>query len=148
MNIDNLQPGVELDRLVAEALGMEYMGFCRRGPVYQWPEKMHSTFAEDYECGVSFRPSIDWNDAMWAAEKAELFATGPNEEDSFGFIDLVTDGGPNKWRVCRHRFNEYESLCIAVIATADTGPLAICIAILKAKEVKPDHSSHTSPPPA
>lgn len=142
------RPGASLDRLVAEACGIEYEVNPNPAGIHCWENtggdvwkcsECLEVFYDDFNdapvrgCKPSpilFRPSSDWNDAMMAAEKAGVFATGPGDLDSFGFVDRVTDGGPYKWRVCRHRFNVYDSLSITVIATAETGPLAICRAIL------------------
>ena len=134
--IDALKAGVELDKMIAESIGMQYAGFCRRGPVYRFD--INSIYADDYECGVSFRPSSDWNDAMWvltAITKArKLCRWEVNGVD--GGIDVVlgavdeertAPGGfglpPMKYVVKKHGVRVEDST---------SGPVAICRAILKA----------------
>jgi hypothetical protein len=144
------QPGTSLDLLVAEACGIEYARNSNPSGLHDWQDegvgvskclKCWDLYQQGYldppppangckPSPIMFQPSIDWNDAMTAAERMDLFATGPDEDDSFGFIDRVTDGGPYKWRVCRHRHTAHSDLRVTVIATAETGPLAICRAIL------------------
>ena len=94
--IDNMQPGPELDRLVAEACGID-----------------------PYEAKLKgFMPSTDWNDAMLAAGKAQLFCL-------MLFLDQDAVGN---WAVC-----DLGSDCKR-IAHDKSGPLAICRAILQSKQ--------------
>lgn len=98
--IDALKAGVELDKMIAESIGMQYAGFCRRGPVYRFD--INSIYADDYECGVSFRPSSDWNDAMWV-------------------LTAITKAR----KLCRKKHG-------VRVEDSTSGPVAICRAILKA----------------
>lgn len=109
--ISNMQPGPELDRLVAEACGMPSRiasGKCEVGYNYKRGDRTVTSAWRD------FSPSTDWNDAMWSLAKADLggqFTMGQSFDGSWwvsnGWIDL---------------------------AQASTGPLAICRAILQAKQ--------------
>lgn len=101
--IDKLESGVELDRLVAEAIGMET-----------------STAILMPLSTSKFKPSTDWNDAMEAAEKVRLFYP-----DSFLDFDYA----------CRWRVQELDTCTpeVQVITEHKSGPVAICRAILKAK---------------
>lgn len=96
--IDNLEAGVELDVAVHKACDI---------PVV-WDDKPKGI--------LSFQPSSNWNDAMEAAEKVELFRTY-----------CLNQSYEGSWWVHRHDMNKYLS------AFVKSGPVAICRAILKAK---------------
>ena len=103
MTTTELEAGPELDALVAKAIG----------------DTGYRTIPYDYQGVVRIRVDVkystDWNAAMEAAEKAELFST-------------------NKASIYKHQN------CLWVVETASgmfragtTGPLAICRAILALK---------------
>ena len=94
-DIDRLSAGAELDSLVAKACGMEQ----HHAVTFGWP----------------WCPSKDWNDAMLAAEKSELFDGRFLGRHSKEWI--VFDDGP---------LDEFKA-----IGSAPTGPLAIARAIAK-----------------
>lgn len=75
--------------------------------------------------GVPYRkPSTDWADAMFAAEHFGLFDT---ILDGHGY-GLLLRRSPDGWQVLHPRFFDGRG---DVLTMADTGPLAICRAILK-----------------
>lgn len=93
--IDALDEGRELDRLIASAIGRD-------------------------ECEAQlngFRPSSDWNDAMRAVEK--FFGS-----TQVNVAHVGRNGGDTPWHVWVD-----EVPCIET--QAESGPLAICRAILK-----------------
>lgn len=93
-----LEAGLECDRLIQQVLGWSEQGIR--------------------EIGSAVRPSTDWNDAMYAAERFGLFV-------SRGMI-LGHDG--EQWVVTE----DAEPIAPEFPGTkAPTGPLAICRAILK-----------------
>jgi len=68
MNYDELEAGPEMDRLVAEAMGWKYSGFCRRGPVYIDLNEV------EQECGSDWNPSSDADQAIeFATAKSACF---------------------------------------------------------------------------
>lgn len=73
-----------------------------------------------------FRPSTDWSDAMFAAEKFGLF-------DNYKFSQCLTCSTPHSWTVSTgpHGDTEPAGVASGFFANAETGPLAICRAILK-----------------
>ena len=88
----------------------------------------------------SFRPSTDWNDAMYAAEKFGLFDCWARD---CVLRSIHGDGEPRLWLVTDKMayvreiakawgasINAPEEYCWD-ISEAETGPLAICRAILK-----------------
>lgn len=155
--IDALEAGPDLDRLVAKACGSEYETNPNPSGLHDWEVVGGNVYGNAYRCQhchcdcddgaygcgpeppkdgckpspILFRPSTDWNDAMLAAEKVGLFA--PVGDESFGFIDRVTDGGPHQYRFCRHRSDD-NGLYMRVISRHKSGPVAICRAILKASK--------------
>lgn len=107
MNLDELEPGSDTNRLVAEALGAEV----------------------EFVPMLRFAPSTDLNDAFWAAERAELFKFHVLMQtwiDKIWVIcEAVFDGNdPSAIGL----FEEN------LLVTADTPAMAICLAILKLKE--------------
>lgn len=104
--IDALEAGRELDRLVALECGFTLVydnGYDGEFKAELWPEEPRV-----------FRPSSDWNDAMLAAEKAGLFDEG--------FLE-------GYWSV--KKWDSYDPVAIE-IASHQSGPVAVCRAILKA----------------
>ena len=102
-----LEAGPEMERAVAEACGFPVMlGF----DTHCYDLGNQTRVVEQY------RPSTDWNDAMLAAEKVGLF------DDAQLFMSGPRRGG--WWMIGRHQPRE-------VIGDAPTGPLAICLAILR-----------------
>ena len=146
--ISNLQPGQELDRLVAEACGMPSRiasGKCEVGYNYKRGDGTVTSAWRD------FRPSTDWNDAMLAAEKAGLFhfTTIQGDQDKLWMRPntqfqafLTCDCG--YWTVKIYRYfagyatgilsRAAEQQYVSTIAEDKSGPLAICRAILQAKQ--------------
>lgn len=122
--IDKLEAGVELDRLVAKACAIDVI----YTPLAIDPFKLSRNLDDHRE--VIFSPSRCWNDAMLAAEKCDLFSS--LGDDFFGFIDRITDGGAYDYRVCCHYHTSGGELRVRVIAKHPSGPVAICRAILKA----------------
>lgn len=122
----------ELDKQVWESLGFGDKWFPpdvpRRGP--DWGEIGIKTIPcilpgkSDWNLLESFPPvSRDWNLAMWAAGKAGLFIDGGN---------ILRQGGfRNEWEVGEINFGLG---FIDELAKHESGPTAICLAILKYKE--------------
>ena len=116
--IDALEAGVRLDFKVAKACGVEFYSSTsigRRGEI--GPPSV--VVLDENKNAKPFRPSSDWNDAMWAAEKARLFYPD-------GFLDFDHSG---EWRVQELDMCTPEA---RVITSHKCGPVAICRAILKA----------------
>lgn len=133
--IDAMQAGPEIDRAVAAVcfdvyrltpdvdpliktapcvLDVHKHSLSKQHPLWLIPsrEGEHRPFA----------PSEDWNDAMFAAERFGLFnraGVSLSRGDWYGEIDIERV----VWRI-----TQYES---TLISHADSGPLAICSAILK-----------------
>ncbi len=112
MNLDELKPGYETDKLVAEAIGYPAAwiedGQCRIGTNVTRP-----TTGKTIGYKHVFAPTADLNDAFWAAEQLGK---------SFYFLRLTTQ---EKWECALEPY-------YAVVA--DTPVLAICKAILISKE--------------
>jgi hypothetical protein len=97
----------DIDRQVAEAIGLEY-------------EMLQPAYLDSPACFLEsrreFRPSTDWRDAMFAAEKAGLFmgdgATIYQRDDKFWAIGFA---GSTK------------------LLMDESGPLCVARAILKLK---------------
>ncbi|SFH97140.1 hypothetical protein [Planctomicrobium piriforme] len=140
MNTDYPQPGPELDRLVAEAIGID-SDFHNWRPEnasaynserHNWdclrcnmeidtdmPSKSEQAEIDDGKCVPAY--STDWNDAMLAAEKAGLFDI-PHGIAISRWKDR--DPGVDAW------------YCVGDLqssGTTTTGPHAISIAILRLK---------------
>ena len=79
MNIDELEPGSETDRLVAEAIGvfveMSSRSLFRNSPAQ--PERVQIVLVSgkgpNGDRIREFAPSTNLNDAFWAAEKVSTF---------------------------------------------------------------------------
>ena len=112
--IDTLMAGPELDWLVCQACGIK-----------AWPPEnggIHPVRIQDSNLRMlrAFCPSTNWTDAMLAAERTELF--------EWGAVALFKSRNTNRWSVA----DVFETHHV-IAAEADSGPLAICRAILKAK---------------
>lgn len=117
MSIDDLEPGPETDRLVAEALGVPLVSYDMHPPCY-WINEGYSTI----DRRRPFCPSTDLNDAFWAAERAGLFTFRP-------LVTLFRNPEePTEPPWCVYDEDSERSLGAAV-----TPALAICKAILKLK---------------
>lgn len=122
MQATELQAGPELDRAVAEACGV----------MYEYPSHDYSDYdtrvcprcgqltpiGEDEVC-YPFSPSTDWNDAMLAAERTVAI-------DDYCSIQLSQCERGDGW-TCTIQ-------CDATRAFAETGPLAVCRAILSYRD--------------
>ena len=111
VNIDKLKPGPETDKLVADAIGIEYetMGY----ELYRYTDVG----------GALFQPSRDLNDAFGAAERADLF--GCHER----FL-----GGSEIWKWHDGKIETAnEPPTIDLWISAETPAMAICKAILALK---------------
>lgn len=96
----------ELDWKVAEALGLE---------------------------PVSFRPSTDWNDAMFAAEKAGLLKRGIaifHHGPEYSIVDQRNMEIFQVWILDKNTGNPDLDHTVS----SESGPKAICLAILALKE--------------
>jgi len=100
--IDALEAGHELDDLVSQAID-------------PWEN------LAGVNLSTQWRPSTDWNDAMFAAEKCRLFV---NDR----FLDNDVTG---HWMVQVVDWCDAEA---AWISRHPSGPVAICRAILKVKQ--------------
>jgi hypothetical protein len=153
-DIDNLEPGPETDALVAEALGWTHR-LNKRGrcmievPGYSW----HRVFDV-------WEPSTDWRAAMEAWEMfcasgvleqmhpegtvERVYDTGREYTDNRAVIEFTTEHPEWKhcvagYRVAIETFNSddyyvHEWRETDAVAHDPSGPLAICKAILKAKQ--------------
>lgn len=108
--MNQLEAGPELDAAAAKAIGWQYEGFARRGPVYR------DAAGVLHEIGVDWKPSTDWNASVEAVAAVHAFIA---------------------WRVHRRADGkfEFEALCRgddgwSRFFESETGPLAICLAIL------------------
>lgn len=113
--IDVLEAGLDMDEAVAEVCGVA--GFPHSSGVWL-------TGGADGKGDVPFRPSSDWNDAMYAAERFGLWTS-----ILFGAVGPCSSGVPPKEYGC-FQFDMTHG-CNVRFSTASTGPLAICRAILK-----------------
>jgi hypothetical protein len=104
--IDNLPAGAKLDVLVAQAIGDIALAHKVKHGQFDNGEK-------------SFRPSADWNDAMWAAEKIN------DLDDGIGLC-LSACGGVDGWTGWTAQFIGENGR-----AFDKSGPLAIARAIAK-----------------
>jgi hypothetical protein len=126
MNLDDLEPGAETDRLVAEAIG----AIESKWSMYEWVLNGKTIGREVWgreaqEGDWEWEPSTDIRDAFWAAEQV-------CPEGSVALTrDIVQSGGFGKMQyTCRIAFWDGR---IAMLS-ADTPAMAICEAILKLKE--------------
>ena len=114
---EQIEAGPETDRLVADAVGLVYVEeFDSAGPVEVY----------FHDGRRSFRPSLDWSDAMLAAERFGLFH--PEKHDAMLMQDF--SGRNILWSIQQVP----RSSGWMAVAEAPTGPLAICRAILALRE--------------
>ena len=121
MNLDELKPGPETDRLVADALGAVETGFCWTiddEPIGR--QVLDSDGLKEWK----FIPSTDLNDAFWAEGQVGLF------NEYYLTFDL-----PNRLWLIANWDAPFCSPHYAFIA-ADTPAMAVCHAILKLKVSK------------
>lgn len=112
-----IKEGPELDRAVAEAIGIKHQFLEMTGVVVDlqvWDDLFRQSSGVELSSPVRFRPSHDLNAAFAAAEKVGLFGDDGSLRNSIDSSDWVYKS-----------FNQY--------ARAKTPALAICAAILKAK---------------
>lgn len=116
-----LEAGYELDKAVAEACGIEHTAYDFRHDAsgIVWVP----TIPEDNKTARPFRPSSDWNDAMFAAEKCGLFKNW-----------LMGQAHPAITIGSTWYFQDYSERPMGV--ESKSGPVAICLAILKLKGVE------------
>jgi hypothetical protein len=107
----------DIDKKVAEAIGVEY---AMLQPAYL---DRPTCFLESKR---EFRPSTDWNDAMFAAEKVGMWKDGL----VFGKEAYTQE---NLYYVSQHAHGDYG---YNPIGRGETGPLAICRYVLKLKGAK------------
>lgn len=143
--IDALTEGQELDRLVAEACKIKFT--ITESPLFGQKVQIQ---VGDLRFVRTFSPSSDWNDAMFAAEKAELFLLTtvpadpkiPGRHSTAQFQAFLThDHGCWTVKIYRYfagyatgimnRALEHES--VSILAEDKSGPVAVCKAILKMK---------------
>jgi len=105
--IDAMQAGPEMDRAVLDAIGEPRHSGCDESGAFRLVRRR--------------LPSTDWNDAMYAAERINLF----------GIHTVLGVGDFGDWTVL-----SWEGTTMTEISSADTGPLAICRAILKLAKVE------------
>jgi hypothetical protein len=135
--INALEAGPDLDRLVAEACGIAYETNPNPSGLHDWRSRSlavqtcswcNQVFYGDFvgppidgckPSPVLFSPSVDWNDVMFAAEKCGLF------DDAF----LTTFD--SQWQVII-QIDGYGSHDVYV--EHPSGPVAICRAILLASK--------------
>ena len=120
----------EIDRQVAEAVGYGIPSKDR--PCETTLTGLDGNFLLTYPEGDSktFRPSTDWNDAMWAAEKVGLFSS---------LRCLWKDQAKgNRWFVVWINMDGTVGQGLESIwAYGESGPLAICQAILRLAKPTP-----------
>ena len=114
VNVDELKPGDETDRLVAESVG------ATKDVAGDWSLNGEKIGTQSMEGDWDFHPSSDLNDAFWAAEQVGLF-----DDYSLGWRRVY-----NRWELSKFipMDGPYK------IAHAETPAMAICKAILKLKE--------------
>ena len=108
----------ELDKAVAEACGIQWYNPYDFAPSV-W-------IRQSLESGRQFSPSTDWNDAMLAAEKCGLFDMSTHT--------VALDFSRGKWRVNDGQGGSFSGA--EIYSEHESGPMAICLAILKIKGVE------------
>lgn len=132
--IDALEAGPDLDRKVAAALGWRQStwGFREawtnglRDADGNWDRTFHFG-PEDAGGEFDFLPSVDWNDAMFAAERFGLAPSTHALLDCYVLKRLPIESGPVYAVAEIDMMRQGEEW----IAHDRSGPLAICRAILK-----------------
>lgn len=136
--INSLQPGPETDRLVAECIGCGDHwyppGAPQSGPTWDIAIKTipnYSPGKEDWNLFEKHPPfSTDMNAAMFAAEKSSLFRRWwQYPEPCWQGLRFLTQC--DHW--CVAEWTDETGIGYKVVASGQTGPLAICRAILALK---------------
>lgn len=149
MNIDQLQPGPEFDRLIAEevmgwtvceddngSLWLGTDGIVNGWAFSEWRDTDDPEMTDICRCefikrwmprGV-FRPSVDWAAAGVVFEKMPELGHFFSLFHGRGYDDSVTRWEPDGFTVCVWYPNGKATL---FDSEADTAPLAICRAALK-----------------
>ena len=128
VSIDELKPGVETDRLVADAIGNTYSCdddppgaidflICVEGEVI-----LHKIQPDGSYLAEEFLPSRDLNAAFWAAERVELF-----------WPYLLTKDCNGKDPFIIYKWDDVRSDNLFFVSDG-TPAMAICKAILKLKD--------------
>lgn len=112
-----IKPGTELDQAVAKAIGWEYAGYCRRGPMFA--KNSEDGLKDHVEVGIDWTPSTNLNHAFKAAEKIGLF----DYSMPHGYRRCLFRINLETWRIGGPDFK----------TDAQTPALAVCAAILKLK---------------
>jgi hypothetical protein len=112
--IESMEAGPEMDMAVAEA--------CRESATIYFDHDAQENICLRLPGDVRFRPSTDYNDAMFAAEQ---FGRGFHMSD-YGRSHVANPDRQNKFVV-----EIVSESGVTYTAFAPTGPLAICRAILK-----------------
>lgn len=113
-----------IDRKVAEACGIRYC--LEKNGMPRPPTSLLSSAGEFLALRLGrtpFRPSTDWNDAMFAAEKAGLFDGEPDQCGELFRLSRDWDGWDAE-RMAGQCINGSSHI---------SGPLAICQCILRFK---------------
>lgn len=110
--------GQELDKAVAHAIELTFSAVTTKG---EYDQKTTTTIFHS-ETGQMFRPSSDWNDAMFAAEKAGLF-------DATSRVTPTLRRFNGKWQF--QHINQNGSTTQCNKTTDHSGPTTICREILK-----------------
>lgn len=117
-----IESGPETDRMVADACGITGLHVRVLGVgIHEYRR-----YTGDGTDEVPFRPSTDWNDAMLAAERFGLFC-------DWGFCLLLHDG---QWLVAD--VSVFGKIDYDEGYRHESGPLAICRAILAMRAVSPN----------
>lgn len=137
--INAMDAGPDMDRLVAEAIGIPVQLINTDGADNE-PVRADTT---DELCGLAFRPSSDWNDAMLAAEKFGLFRRWWRHPEPFWQgLRFLTQC--DHW--CVSEWTDETGIGYKVVASGKTGPLAICRAILANAHTNQCPSSNSPSP--
>lgn len=122
MEIDKLT-GPELDKAVADAAGIAV--HVRILGVGEHEYRMGAVVGET---DTPFRPSVDWNDAMLAVDKIKLLTGSFGDAFAIEWRDGEWTAGPK-----HHDYYDGWMWWHGACGNGDTGPLAICRAILHTK---------------
>lgn len=134
--IDAMQWGCDIDSMVASAVFDEFdWNVEARDDGGTWIRvKKHIPTLNMgvLEYMMPFIPSLDWNDAMFAAEKFGLFDTEKHGH-TMTYSDLSDCGSGDKrrWFIADYESEDIGDQGSSWPTGAPTGPLAICRAILK-----------------
>lgn len=126
--IDAMEPGPEMDRAVAEACGL-VLDKRSSGALVRGLQRSRTILRkiEDGTRGLHFRPSLEWDCAMFAAELFGLF-----DSRVAGRMSQTLGHDGKQWSVQEC----YEPPLEYIGTKAPTGTLALCRAILKLSRQK------------